>query len=123
MKKEKTMINAKERTQIFKRSFSSVPMTYEFTAELAGTGEVSGMVEVEITQTLFRKKHLKIPLKRNNVIKATFWDTFMDVYVTADQDVSIEKPQKSMSATPLIVGLILMVLALASVVMIASFNQ
>ncbi len=116
-------VKAGQRLKVFSRKFSSVPMTYEFDAEPAGTEKVSGIVEVEITQTLFRKKQLKLPLQEHNVIKASMWDTFMDVYVTPDVDVQVEVPKRSMSAKPVIIGLILVVLALASVVMVTAFNQ
>ncbi|MCB1581545.1 MAG: hypothetical protein R3E90_00410 [Marinicella sp.] len=119
--KEGTKIKKAERVRVFRRSFSSVPMTYQLTVKPVGTDDVSGTVEVEITQILFRKKNLINPLQINNVIKATLWDTFMDVYIRPDSDVIIEKPQRSISAKPLIVGLIVTVIALVSVLMFLAF--
>jgi hypothetical protein len=119
--KEKTVIRADEKTKIFSRRFSSVPMTYEFTAKPVGTGELSGEIGVEITQTLFRKKSLSIPLQVDNVVKATLWDTFMDVYITADVDVEVTMPYQRMSAKPIMLGLVVLFIA-TLVILVATWQ-
>ncbi len=116
-------IKAGERKKVLSRKFSSVPMEYEFSVKPVDGQALSGTVEVEMTKTIFRNESLKFPLQAQHIIKATLWDTFMDVYVTADTDVQIEMPKRSMNAKPVIIGLILVVVALASVIMMLSFNQ
>ncbi len=116
-------IKAGERKKVLSRKFSSVPMEYEFSVKSVDGQALSGTVEVEMTKTIFRNESLKFPLQAQHIIKATLWDTFMDVYVTADTDVQIEMPKRSMNAKPVIIGLILVVVALASVIMMLSFNQ
>jgi hypothetical protein len=123
-KKKKTVkLIAKQRTKIFSRKFSSVPMEYEFSVKPINSQALSGQVDVEISRTIFKNTNYQLPLQEKHVIKAGFWDTFMDVYVTADDDIEVELPKRRMGSKPVIIGLILVVLALASILMITALNQ
>ncbi len=107
-----------EKVELFSRSFSSVPMTYEFKAEAKSSEHLSGTIEIETKQSLFRKPKRFLKVEENNVIKATMWDTFVRVYVVAYSDMQISIPKRKLASRKLIFGLVIFVVVLSLITML-----
>lgn len=93
---ETIRIKRGEKAKIFSRGFSSVPIEYEFQARPLGSGQLDGEVEVVDTRLFFRKPPVRFPLRENNVVKAGLWDTFVDIYVTANGDLEVTRPRRNL---------------------------
>lgn len=117
MKKSQAVLELKagERVEVINRRFSSVPMVYEFSAEPKDGDVLSGEVEIEVKKTLFSRPSQTVALQRNNVIKASMWDTFVKVSVTAGYDLQLTIPNRQLKSSRIIVWLVLLVVLIAAV--------
>jgi hypothetical protein len=119
---EKIQIKAGEKKQIFSRSFSSIPIKYEFQAYPFGSNRLEGEVEVITTQIFFRQQPKLFPLRETNIVKAGLWDTFIKIYVTANRDLEITIPKRKFKSISLLMLLTaLIVLAALSIIIIRLF--
>lgn len=87
-------IRSAEKATIFRRSFSSVPMTYRFDAAAVDGEAVQGEVEVRGSSWIFRKPPTTQPLRTSNAVRAGYWDTFFEVSVRAHQDLEVSVPKR-----------------------------
>lgn len=115
-------IKAGEKIELFSRSFSSIPMRYQFTAEAVGSTALSGLVEVVSQQSLLKKPVKKLQLKKSNLIKASMWDTFLTIYLVADCDMAVSIPTKQMGSKWRLISLVLLLVVVASVIIAAVLN-
>ncbi len=116
--KEMIEIKAGEKLELFSRSFSSVPMTYEFMVEPAKRSTQLGKLEVQTKKSLGKKSVQITRLEKFNSVKATMWDTFVSIYVIAESDLRVTIPKRKMSRLPVLIGLVMVTLALAASVII-----
>jgi|GEM_PF-2472614 len=108
--KETIEIKAGEKMELLRRSFSSVPMTYEFTASTADDSELVGRVELHATRTLRGKQVKSVKLQAHNSVKASMWDTFFTIFVVAENELHVTLPQRklgSLSGKIVIISLII----------------
>ncbi|WP_223787257.1 hypothetical protein [Marinicella meishanensis] len=121
--KQTIKIPAGEQAQIFSRSFSSVPMTYVFQAESVIGGEPQGQVETRIRRSIGQGATKTKDLQRHNEVKASFWDTFVEIHVVANEDVLVSLPKRRFKALrwPVMLAL-LVVLAASAVIMIQTWQ-
>lgn len=111
-------VQAGEKVELFSRSFSSVPMEYQFNAEAVSVNNLSGWVEIETKKMVFKKPKIVLQLQKTNVVKASMWDTFVKVYVVADCDLTISIPKRKMSSPKVMITLILLVVLLAAAMLL-----
>lgn len=109
-------ISAGERRKILSRSFSSIPIEYQFRAYTVDDGEIDGEIEIRRRQLIFPAVVERIPLQKENTLVAGYWDTFVSAYVEANQDLIIEGSQRSFKYFWLII-LIASIVVLASVLL------
>ncbi len=109
-------INAGEKVEIFTRGFSSVPMTYEFTASGLNESKLQGRIEVLTRSCMGRKKLRTIKLQANNAIKASIWDTFFTLFVVADEDIQVSLPIRKPGTLRMMAVLVVLVVAAASTI-------
>ncbi len=105
-----------EKTLIFSRNFSSVPMTYHFQATALDGGPLNGEIEIQGSHWIFRKPSLSQPLQAHNVVRAGFWDTFFRVYVITYGDVEVTRPKGSLVTDRWIVFLAILLVIVAALV-------
>ncbi len=120
MKKSQAVLQLKagERVEVINRRFSSVPMVYEFNAEPIGGDVLSGEVDIEVRKNLFSKPSQTIALQRHNVIKASMWDTFVKVSVTAGYDLKLTLPDRRLGSSRILMWVVLLVMAVAVAAML-----
>ncbi len=111
-------LKAGERIKIFSRSFSSVPMAYEFAAKPINGTELSGMIEIEKRQTLVSRPKQEIRLQRSNTVKASMWDTFVTIFVTAGCDMTITVPKRNLGSLRWVIWLVAAVIIAAAAMII-----
>ncbi|TDR20596.1 hypothetical protein [Marinicella litoralis] len=117
-KQEIVEIKAGEKVELFSRSFSSVPMTYEFTAMAKQGFELLGRVEVHAKGGLRKKQVRFSQLQTSNTVKASLWDTFLTIYVVADADLKVTTPKRKMNALRFTLVMALLVIVVASAIVI-----
>ncbi len=115
---EHIFVEAGEKVELFSRRFSSVPMTYEFTAAAADDTELDGKVEIHSKQSLGKVSVKTSQLQALNTIKASMWDTFVTVYVVAKKDLQVTTPQRKIGLLRITVALLMLLLAVASALII-----
>lgn len=116
---ETIFVAAGEKIELFSRSFSSVPMDYEFNAKAVGSLPLSGQLEIQSKQILFSVPVKTNELKSVNHFKASFLDTFMRVYVVADCDMEITMPERVIKSSmrPLwMVAVLILIMAVSAFV-------
>lgn len=116
--KEMIEIKAGEKLELFSRSFSSVPMNYEFSAEPMGQCELNGTLEIHRQRSLAKKSVTSSRLQQKNSVRASMWDTFVTIYVVAEEDLKVTVPKRQLASLKLMVGLTVLLVAIASVMMI-----
>lgn len=77
------------RTRILHIFSDSIPQSVRFTAEPVPGGALEGVVEVERTAFLLRRKVERAPLASRNTFDKGFLDTNYAVYVTPAQDTKV----------------------------------
>ena len=115
-------IEAGEKIEILNRSFSSIPMSYEFSAKAFDSKPLSGQLEIESKQLFFAPSVKVKDLKSINSFKASIWDTFLNVSVVANHDMEITEPKrvlKSSKQSLFFVALIILIASVAVVVISA----
>jgi len=116
-------VEAGEKIEIFNRRFSSVPMSYEFSAKPVGSKPLSGSLEIHSKKTVFTRPVKTIDLKSTNAVNASLWDTFMTIYVLAGCDMEISIPKKKMSSSKALISMIVLVVILALVLILPGLNS
>ena len=102
------------KTRIIRRRFSSLATTYTFAAVPTHQGtSLTGTVEIKGSNWIFPKSVKRIPLQSSNTVMAGVWDTFFSVDVIPEVDVVITVPSKSFGKWLWVVGLIVVVVAIA----------
>ncbi len=115
---EMIKIKAGEKVELFSRSFSSVPMNYEFRAEPMESNKLLGKLEVQTKKSLGKKSVYITPLESLNSVKATMWDTFLTIYVIAENDLQVTMPKRKLGSVRLMIGLVLVTVALAATIIV-----
>ena len=113
-------IKAGQKLKIFSRSFSSIPIEYQFQARAIDGSEPDGQIKISRRQLVFPAVVETIPLQKDNIIKAGYWDTFVSAYVTANQDLIIEDTSKNFSVNWLILIALVVIIFVATLVLIIS---
>lgn len=99
-----------ERRKVFSRSFSSVPMDYEFEAKALHEGEkIEGTVEVQGSQWIFPKAPQRQVLQEKNTVHAGVWDTFFRVYVTSKVALELSVPKRRLSSLRWLIAIALII--------------
>lgn len=107
-------IAAGRKTRIIRRRFSSLAMTYTFDAfPMRQDTYLTGTVEIKGSDWIFPKPAKRMPLQSSNTVMAGVWDTFFSVYVIPEVDVVITMPSKSFGGLPWVIGMVVMVAAIA----------
>ena len=102
------------KTRIIRRQFSSLAMTYTFDAVPTHQDTyLTGTVEIKGSNWIFSKPVKRIPLQLSNTVMAGVWDTFFSVYVIPEVDVVITVPSKSFGKWLWVVGMAVVVVAIA----------
>lgn len=112
---KKIRVNSGEKVKIFSRSFSSMPLAYEFQARPLGSNQLNGEIEIVTRQILFAKPPTILPLQVSNTVDATMWDTFFDIYIRAGSDLEVTVPKRNF-------GPIRWVIVFAAVIVIAAIS-
>ncbi len=107
-----------EKTRLFSRRFSSVPMDYRFQASATSAEPVSGEVEVSVRRVIGRRRSRRQPLEADNCVHAGYWDTFVDIDVEAGCDLELTTPKRHMTHARLIAWLAVLVVTAALVVVL-----
>ncbi len=115
---ETIFVEAGEKIELFKRRFSSVPMTYQFMAKSTCAKPLAGLVEIHSQQMLFSGAENIMNLKQTNEVKASLWDTFMTIYVIAGCDMEITLSKHSKTTDKSLLGLVVILVLIASMVML-----
>lgn len=113
-------IKAGERKRILRKLQGSMGGIYAFTAIPSVAGETpSGLVEVKGSNWIFPKPVMSQALEVENRVTRGTWDTFYSVYVTPDQDltVQLENPAISKLTTYLVLSAVIVAIALAAFAM------
>jgi len=72
-------------------------MEYKFEAQAINSMPLKGKVEVT-SRTLFSKNRPKIfSLYKSNSVSVGMWDTFLDIYITSEDDVVLSTPGSGFS--------------------------
>lgn len=102
---------------VVKRQFSSVPMEYHFQARPADpNAPLKGRVEIDRNKIFSHPPKESLPLTENNTISAGFWDTFVTVTVTAEEDLVVcSKRMPGKSILPILL-IALLVVAIAAII-------
>ncbi len=96
-------IPAGVRTRIYRRYSNSLPETIRFDAA-AGTGPPTGSVEVEGPR--LRRKRPAQPLRAENVVEKSMWDSKFSIFVTPDTDTEITLHKRVADGVPRLAMLI-----------------
>ena len=116
--KEMIEIKAGEKLELFSRSFSSVPMNYEFSAEPTGPGGLKGTLEVHRKKSLAKKSVSATQLNHHNSVRASMWDTFVSIYVIAESDLTVSLPKRKLGSLRMVLGLVMVTVALAAIIIV-----
>ena len=90
-------IPAGTRTRIYRRYSNSLPETVRFDA-VAASGRLSGTIEVEGPR--LRKKQASQPLKAENVVARSIWDSKFLIFVTPDSDTEVTLHKRVADGVP-----------------------
>lgn len=107
-----------QRVKVVRRSFSSVPMDYRFSAQAAVPGErLAGVVELRKSRWILPGPRTEQPLQASNVVSAGFWNTFVSVDVVPDVDavITFERRRVRNLRPLLFVALLIVALAMAMI--------
>ena len=116
---ETIFVQAGEKIEIFKRRFSSVPMTYNFSAQAIGSKPLSGSLEVHRRKSVLLNQQVKTAeVKRQNTVHASMWDTFLTIYVIAENDMNISVPTCKITSLKPILMMVLLLIVVASSLLI-----
>ena len=108
-----------QRVKVVRRSFSSMPMDYRFSARpVVPGGRLEGVVEVRKSRWILPGPGTSQPLEASNTVSAGLWNTFMSVDVVPDVDavILLERPRVRNLLPLLFVALLIVALALAMIV-------
>lgn len=109
---------AEQATKILGKFSNSIPTTYNFSASaVTGENAPSGSIEVKGSNWIFPKPSTIQPLTANNTVAKSMWDVFFSVYVTPDQDVSIELEGGKMKWLLLFAVLVIGIVGAAAAIM------
>lgn len=105
-----------QRTLIYRRRFSSIPQDVTFTTTGAS---VTGTVERVGSRWILGRTHESVPLAARTTVRKGYWDTFFEIFVTPDREVTVMVAGARMARPLLIGGLALAVVAIAIAIAIA----
>ncbi len=117
---ETIFVEAGEKIEIFNRRFSSVPMSYQFSAKPIESQLLSGRLEIHSKQMVFSSPVKTIDLKPDNTVSASLWDTFMTIYVIAGCDMEISVPKRDATALKQILVLVAVLVLVAAAMLMLS---
>ncbi len=103
-----------EKTTLFTRSFSSVPMSYHFQATALNESTLDGDIEIRGSRWVFRTSPSTQRLQTHNVVHAGVWDTFFSVSVIAHCDMDVTIPTRRPHSMRWIVWLAVLVMLMAA---------
>jgi hypothetical protein len=108
-----------ERVKVVRRSFSSVPMDYRFSARASAPGDrLTGIVEIRKSRWILPGPRAAHPLEATNVVSAGFWNTFVSVDVIPDADAVITiDGRRVRNLRPLLFAALLIVALAASFIL------
>lgn len=113
--KEATLSPGQSRI-VIRREFSSVPMSYRFTARpTSDGGELRGTVEIRRTRIFSKAPPETFPLQPENQVAAGFWDTFVTVTVHAESEMIVASnrmPGKNLLPVLLLAFFVILVAAI-----------
>ena len=115
-------VKAGERKRILHRFSNAMQATYRFAAEPAGSGELSGSVEVEGSRWIFRKPAVIQPLQRDNSVEKGMWDSRYGVYVIPDNDVTITMKNSDYPKLRLSILIAMVIVGAAPGIVVISLN-
>jgi hypothetical protein len=107
-----------QRVKVLRRSFTSMPMDYRFSARpVVPGGRLAGVVEVRKSRWILPGPRTSHPLGASNTVSAGFWNTFVSVDVVADVDavITFERRRVRNPLPLLFVALLIVALALATI--------
>jgi hypothetical protein len=107
---------AGERTLVFRRRFSSLPLEVEFESATEAGGPPSGTVERVGSRWILGRTTSTIPLSSINRLRKGFWDTFFDIYVIPAEPVTLMVTRPALRNRLLLGGLALLVVAVAAAI-------
>ena len=108
-----------QRLKVIRRSFSSVPMDYRFSARAKAPGDrLAGVVEIRKSRWIIPGPSTAHPLQATNVVSAGFWNTFVsvDVIPNVDAVITIEGRGVRNLRPLLLVALLIVALAISFIV-------
>lgn len=105
-------IPAGQRTVVYRRRFSSIPQEVSFSAS---GSSVTGTVERVGSRWILGRTNESFPLGTHNTVRKGYWDTFFEVFVTPDREVTVTVPRARMMRRLLITALALSVILIAVV--------
>jgi hypothetical protein len=104
-----------QRVEVVRRSFSSMPMDYRFSARAAAPDErLAGVVETRKSRWILPGPRTRLPLETSNVVSAGFWNTFVSVAVIPDVDAVITIERRSIRSLRPLLFVALLIVALAA---------
>ena len=115
---ETIFVEEGEKIEIFNRRFSSVPMSYQFSAKPIGSKPLLGLLEIHSKKMVFLSPVKSIGLKQSNTIKASMWDTFVTIYVIAGCDMKITVPKSNLKSLKQVFLLVAVLLLVAVVILL-----
>ncbi len=104
-------IPAGQRTLVYRRRFSSIPQQIEFTSSSPG-----GTVERVGSRWILGRTHESLPLAERNSVRKGYWDTFFEIFVTPEREVTVTVPRARLLRRVLIGSLVAAVIVIAVVV-------
>ena len=109
-----------QRVKVVRRSFSSLPMDYRFSARASVPGErLAGVVEIRKSRWIVPGPRTAHPLRAANVVSAGFWNTFVSVDVVPDVDAVITiEGRRARNLRALLVAALLIAALAASLVVV-----
>ena len=111
-----------QRVKVIRRSFSSMPMDYRFSARASSPHDrLAGVVEIRKSRWIVPGRRTAHPLLANNVASAGFWNTSVSVDVMPDIDAVITIEERRVrSLRPLL--LLALLIAILSASFIVAFG-
>lgn len=113
-------IKTGERVKVINRSFSSVSMTYKFQAQPMDSNKLDGEIELAVRHLFFAQPVKYYPLEETNEIKAGLWDTFVNVYITANSDLEITGLKKHLGVSKCFWVLIVLIITVSGLLSLLS---
>ncbi len=89
---------------------------FEFSAAAVSGGAVTGTIERVGSRWILGRTHSSSPLLAQNEVRKGYWDTFFEVFVTANIPVTVVVPRARLSHRMLIGVLAVAVIAAAAAV-------